>query len=165
MGLQRALSGPFRPLGPPRGIDAVLVLATKMARPAAHGSAHNGTGRHDPDSDDHDLDQVHPSAAQARIGPTLADPSVVALIDRLSRENVELAGRVGWLQSELQQTRARLESAEREIRLLSTPTINGLESDDTETGSPPATSANGPNSGAECPPRRPWWRFWRWLET
>ena len=79
-----------------------------------------------------------------------------------------MAGRCGWLQSELQQTRARLEIAEQEIRLLKAPDsleANGLRQ--TDPASPPtshphqsAPTANGHDLGAECPPRPPWWKFW-----
>ena len=82
-------------------------------------------GRHD--------DGVTPSSQ-----PSLRDE----LIERLHRENVELAGRIGWLMAELEQAR-------REILLLKASVSQGEM---------PASQR-----GAERPPRRPWWRFWRWI--
>ena len=78
------------------------------------------------------------------------------LIERLHRENLELAGGVGWLMAELEQ-------AWQEIRLLSAPTCNDFKSDDSApapTSHQPGPEQNGTNSGAECPPPRPWWKFW-----
>ena len=98
--------------------------------------------------------------------------------DQLVREKdqtiLELAGRCGCLQSELQQTRARLEVAEETVRLLQAPAarsetvsepVSDLPSDPAPAPTPnspnyPAPSANGQDSGAQCPPRRPWWKFW-----
>ena len=107
--------------------------------------------------------------------------SLVALLREKDQTILELAGRCGWLQSELQQTRDRLESAEQEIRLLQAPaassgnTVQPLENSgyDVQGFAPDpapaptshpshrsAPTANGQDSGAECPPRPPWWKFW-----
>ena len=48
---------------------------------------------------------AHPDQADSLPGQAPSLDSLVALVDRLSRENIELAGRCGWLQSELQATR------------------------------------------------------------
>ncbi len=62
---------------------------------------------------------------------------LVRHIARLEQQNLELAGRCGWLQ-------ARLEDAQAQLALR-----------------PPSTE----DSGAEGPTLRPWWAFWRWLGT
>ena len=115
------------------------------------------TGRLDADPDD-------PANCQD------ARPRPDALIGRLYRDNLELAGRLGFLQ-------ARVQDLEREIRLLQAPASSGgstmrppetvdtmskvpLDPTPAPTPYPPAASANGQDSGAGCPPRRPWWRFW-----
>ena len=97
------------------------------------------------------------------VDPPFPDPGLgelVALVDRLSRENLELAGRCGWLQ-------AQLEAATTRIRELEAPPAAPAEATDqagSETSNPnpnhPAASQNGLDSGAECPPPRPWWKFW-----
>ena len=86
------------------------------------------------------------------------------LVERQQQTIMELSGRCGWLQSELQQTRTHLEVAEQEIRLLRVPSVENLQSPDprpTETSNHPAPAANGQDSGAQCPPRRRWWEFWQ----
>ena len=87
---------------------------------------------------------------------------LVAVNDRLSRENVELAGRCGWLQ-------AQLEAATSRIRELEAPRTNQSAAVDqvddqapSETGKRPAASGNGPRIEPERPAGRPWWAFWRW---
>ena len=107
-----------------------------------------------------------PSSALPDNGPD-ALVHALTLADRLSRENLELAGRVGWLQAELQQTRARVQDLEQEVRLLRAPaaepaTTTGKADDSASapTSNPPAPEQNEPVRGAECPPRRPWWKFW-----
>ena len=114
-----------------------------------------------------DIQDTPDPVQDAPLDQSSTDRDVVVLalmerLDRAHRENLELAGRCGWLQSELQQARARLESAEQEIRLLKAPDsleANGLPQ--TDPASPPtsyqsAPTANGQDSGAECPPRPPW---------
>jgi hypothetical protein len=97
---------------------------------------------------------------------------LVALVERQQQTIMELSGRCGWLQSELQQTRTRLEVAEETIRLLQAPAArseSNLPPDPVPALTPiyPAPSANGHDSGAERPAgaERPWWAFWRWLEV
>jgi hypothetical protein len=58
------------------------------------------------------------------------------IVDRLTRENLELAGRVGFLQ-------AQLPGVQERIALLEAPPL------------PPIVE----NAAASGPPR-PWWRFW-----
>ncbi len=83
-----------------------------------------------------------------------------ALIERLYRDNLELAGRCGFLQ-------ARVQDLEREIRLLTAPAAEPATTDKADDPAPaptsnhPIPSANGHDSGAECPPRRSWWKFWQ----
>jgi excisionase family DNA binding protein len=98
------------------------------------------------------------------VDPPFPDPGLgelVALVDRLSRENLELAGRCGWLQ-------AQLEAATTRIRELEAPKPDHAAAGDqvadqaqSETGNRSASVANGQGSGAECPPPRPWWKFWQ----
>ena len=61
----------------------------------------------------------------------------------------------------------RVQDLEREIRLLNAPAaesakIADLPNDPVPTPTPRhlAPEQTGPVRGAECPPRRPWWRFW-----
>jgi hypothetical protein len=79
----------------------------------------------------------------ARTGRGLSELArALEIVDRLSRENLELAGRVGWLQSELEQSRQR-------IALLEAPEPEPVPRQRTES--------RGPDS----PVQRPWWQFWR----
>jgi excisionase family DNA binding protein len=70
--------------------------------------------------------------------PQGADPAAVeaahlaALVAQLHRENVELAGRVGFYQ-------ARIQDLEGRVKLL---------------------TAGTPAEATPTPPQRPWWRFW-----
>ena len=83
-----------------------------------------------------------------------------ALIERLYRDNLELAGRCGFLQAEVLHLREQ-------VALLSAPAAEPATTTKTDDPAPAPTSyqsspeQNGPNSGAECPPRQPWRRFWR----
>ena len=90
-----------------------------------------------------------------------ADPGIGELVRHiagLEQTILELSGRCGWLQ-------AQLEVATTRIRELEAPPAAPAEATDqagSETSNPnhPAASQNGPDSGAECPPPRPWWKFW-----
>jgi hypothetical protein len=62
------------------------------------------------------------------------------IVDRLTRENLELAGRVGFLQGQL-------ESAKERVALLEAPKT--------------AESAPQPSNPPQRPAPRPWWRFWQ----
>ena len=75
--------------------------------------------------------------------------TLVALVDRVTRENLELAGRVGLLQ-------AKLQDAEEEIRLLRAPTESEVNRS--------TPRGNKAGSGAEKVSERPWWKFWRWYQ-
>ena len=117
------------------------------------------------------------------------DP-LVALVRDQQQTILELSGRCGWLQSELQTTRAQLQAAHERIALLEAP--KGPASEDhlpessglknpvnaegagahlrekpevakpanAETPHRSTPEHNGLVRGAERPPRRPWWRFW-----
>ena len=81
--------------------------------------------------------------------------SFLEKLERAHRENLELAGRVGFLQ-------AKLQDAEEEIRMLKAP----VEAEDRAAGTSnhsnhPAPSENGADSGAQKVSPRPWWQFWR----
>ena len=85
---------------------------------------------------------------------------LVRHIAGLEQTIMELSGRCGFLQ-------ARVQDLEREIRLLSAPAESHLPesselkiSANAETPHQSAPSANALDSGAECPPRPPWWKFW-----
>ena len=85
--------------------------------------------------------------------------SFLALVRDQQQTILELSGRCGWLQ-------AQLEVATSRIRELEAPKAAPAESADqagSETTKHPAPSANGARIESECPPRRPWWRFWRAL--
>ncbi len=73
------------------------------------------------------------------------------MAERLHRENVELAGRVGFLQAEVLQLKDQ-------VRMLAAPAPA------IETTNHPAGQQNGQDSGAqrvEEGAKRPWWAFWR----
>ena len=72
------------------------------------------------------------------------------LVERLHRENLELAGRVGFLQ-------ARLQDAEARILEFEGPNNSALA----ETANHPPPSENGSNSASQKVSSRPWWQFWR----
>ena len=113
--------------------------------------------------------------------------SLVALVDRLSRENLELAGRCGFYQSEIQHLHAQLEDARAQIALLSAPVSAMADTPDTPHEAPPtqanqapmsaiadmpadqaqvgtahrsAPEQNGPDSASYTRRSRPWWHFW-----
>ena len=73
--------------------------------------------------------------------------TLMSMVDRLSRENLELAGRCGFLQ-------AKLQDAEAEIRLLKAPAETS-----TIEANHSAEAMNG-GAGATVQPTRPWWKFW-----
>jgi hypothetical protein len=77
------------------------------------------------------------SSAMAAEGEAARE--LVALVERLHRENVELAGRLGFYQ-------ARVQELEGRVKLL------------TESAPAPAET---PAEASPAPPQRPWWRFWR----
>ena len=119
-----------------------------------------------------DIQDTPDPVQDAPLDQSSTDRDVVVLalmerLDRAHRDNLELAGRCDWLQSELQQARARLESAEQEIRLLKapTPTIVGVSDPApapvSNLSNGPATSANDQDSGVQQAHRRLWWQFWK----
>lgn len=67
----------------------------------------------------------------------------------LHRDNLELAGRVGFLQ-------AKLQDAEAKIALLEAP----KDPVPVEMTPSPSEEQNGASSGSQQAERRPWWRFW-----
>ena len=71
------------------------------------------------------------------------------LLVRLNDERVELYGRLGFLQAQLQAAQARI--LELEAPKNSAPV---------EMANHPDHIENGPNSGAEKVSERPWWKFW-----
>ena len=71
------------------------------------------------------------------------------LVDRMHRENLELAGRLGFSQ-------ARIQELERRILELEAPKEATVEMANHST-----PSENGADSGAQQVSARPWWQFWR----
>ncbi len=63
-----------------------------------------------------------------------------SLVDRSHRENVELAGLLGWMSKELETTRLQLTEAHQKVALLEAPQPVGQEQ--------------------QASDRKPWWRFW-----
>ena len=76
--------------------------------------------------------------------------SFLEKLERAHRENLELAGRVGFLQ-------AKLQDAEEEIRMLRAPAQPPVP----EPANHPPPSENGAEPGAQQVSPRPWWQFWR----
>ncbi len=116
---------------------------------------------------DRDAAAPRPTADTGAVTAAAPPPHEAAhlaeLVKQLHRENVELAGRCGFLQ-------ARVQDLEREIRLLREPSAtfvaNGEQSSDpapaptSQTSQQSGPEQNGQDSGAQQPPRRPWWKFW-----
>ncbi len=69
-------------------------------------------------------------------------------ISRLNEERVELYGRLGYFQ-------AQLEAAQTRILELEAP--KGVPAETANHSSP---SENGAEADSKRPPRRPWWRIW-----
>ena len=127
--------------------------------------------------DPHLVYRISPSAFEAF--RTITDQLQQEKV-QLNRENLELAGRLGFYQSEIQHLQARLRAAEEEIRLLKAPTeVSSGESSERNSGS--ITEQNGQDSGtqavseipeesetgrrseASAPVCGPFKRFWRRL--
>ena len=85
--------------------------------------------------------------------PAMAE--LIAVNDRLSCENVELAGRCGFLQ-------ARVQDLERENRLLRAPVFAAHIPEESHQS---AAEPNEPVRGANQSPRRRWWDVWSWLRV
>ncbi len=76
--------------------------------------------------------------------------SFLEKLERAHRENLEIAGRVGFLQ-------AKLQDAEEEIRMLRAP----AQPSGPEPANHPTPSENGADSSSQKVSPRPWWQFWR----
>ena len=95
--------------------------------------------------------------------PTAGLGEVIALlrekdqaIAQLHRENVELAGRCGFYQSEIQHLQTRLRTVEARVLELETPKeVTGQLVDH------PAPSGKAADSASQKMSSRPWWQFWR----
>jgi hypothetical protein len=104
------------------------------------------------------------SPAHPEHPPTAGLGEVVALlrekdqaIAQLHRENVELAGRCGFYQSEIQHLQSRLRTVEARVLELETPReVTGQLADH------PAPSGSAADSGSQKVSPRAWWQFWRW---
>ncbi|HEV2125473.1 MAG TPA: helix-turn-helix domain-containing protein [Chloroflexota bacterium] len=87
-------------------------------------------------------------------------------LDQLHRENVELAGRVGFYQGQVQQLQHQLGAAQERITLLEAPqpTEGPQSAPSGQSDGAAATTAResaGHENGQDRPSeRRPWWRFW-----
>ncbi len=71
-------------------------------------------------------------------------------LERAHRENLELAGRVGFLQ-------AKLQDAEEEIRMLRAP----AQPPEPEMANHPTPREDRSDSASQKVSSRPWWQFWR----
>ncbi len=104
-------------------------------------------------------DPVREDARDVSVDGSDADPGIGELVRHiagLEQTILELSGRCGWLQAQLEASTSR-------IRELEAPKATPAEPADqagSETTNHLAPSTNGQDSGAECPPRRPWWKFW-----
>lgn len=69
-----------------------------------------------------------------------------ALVDKLTQQNLEMAGRLGYLQAELAQAREQIKALQAPKEPIAPP--------------PPVGAIFRPLPAEPEPPRRPWWRFW-----
>ena len=87
-----------------------------------------------------------------------------SLVAQLHRENLELAGRCGWLQSENRQLAGRVQDLEQELRLLKAPAAAAADMPadqvPAETTNHPTEPENGPDLASYTRRSRPWWHFW-----
>ncbi len=97
-----------------------------------------------------------PDGTAAEPGGTNGTSSVEAIVEKLYRDNLELAGRVGFYQAEIQQLRTQLERAENRILELEAP-----KEASAEMSNYPVHVENGANSGFQKVSPRSWWHFWR----
>ena len=103
----------------------------------------------EPDIDGYES-RIEPDSRQPE--PDMSASEFLAVIERLHRENVELAGRCGFYQSEIQHLKER-------ITLLEAPKPDPSDPAPTELANRSAPEQNGLRSGAAGSPR-PWWKFW-----
>lgn len=143
-GLLAARSGPFGRLVDREAVQGLV--AERLTAPAASADSGAVTDRTEPDR------SRGPVQSPVLSGPPVSDPALVALCDRLSRENVERAGRMGFLQARLQDAEARIRLLEAPVE--STPAAGDLTNHPTE-------EAVAPHSVAQRTRRR-LWRFWTW---
>ena len=139
-------------------------------------------------------DDPGPSPASGRhpswSGPPLSPDALIhalALADRLSRENVELAGRCGFYQSEIQHLQAYVRALEGELKLLRMPAempvgemanhlcaeqngqdsaaqmVSEMPEEQPEAGGRPEASAPSAINGQEGSSGGVFKRFWYWL--
>lgn len=98
--------------------------------------------------------QTRPAVAGEDAHAAINLAELARVIDRLTRENVELAGRVGFLQSEVLHLKDK-------IALLEAP-----ETVESSRSNRSGHVENGAVRGAQSDhssARRPWWAFWRGL--
>ena len=89
----------------------------------------------------------HPRGGHPRNGADGAEAAEwAALVRHLTQQNLEMAGRLGYLQAELAQARERILALEAPKDPIAPP--------------PPAGAIFRPLPAEPKPPRRPWWRFW-----
>ena len=99
------------------------------------------------------MTETMPPPKEGTTPPSAEVLALVALVERITRENLELAGRVGFLQ-------AKLQDAEEEIRMLRAP-AQSPEPEMTNLTNHPAHVENRADSGDQKVSARPWWQFWR----
>jgi hypothetical protein len=133
------------------------------------GDAHPDQPRRSPSLSD-DADPDHGDDHPVQQG---SDPELVALIGRQQQTIMELAGRLGFYQSEIQHLQAEVGQLKDQVTMLLAPPCPEMNIAEmaapigqahAET-TPAITSApSAPNSSVERPTRRSWWPFRRWLE-
>ena len=84
--------------------------------------------------------------AAALDAPRQEAPHLAALVDKLTQQNLELAGRLGFYQAQLQQAQEQIKALQAPKEPIAPP--------------PPAGAIFRPLPADPAPPRRPWWRFW-----
>jgi excisionase family DNA binding protein len=136
-------SGRLKSVNARRGVRVARadLEAFTISEPGESGHVPDGPDTLSDTSDGHD--------GQARPGPTPESdtPGIVEalrLVEKLQQQNLELAGRVGYYQAQLEQLRDQL--------ALQAPQVDDLH----DVVLPPAE----PQPDEQDEKARPWWRFW-----
>ena len=132
-----------------------VVLSSKQDRPSAKEDTGHGVSLGSDSS--FRVSQVDDSECDMGGGAlgTLHVSDLWERLDRMHRENLELAGRVGFYQAEIQQLRVQLERAESRILELEAP--KGVPA---EMSIHLTHLQDGADLGSEKGSPRPWWKFW-----
>jgi excisionase family DNA binding protein len=139
------------------GKEWLVDLGQRSAAPSNGTAQHeaapsNGTEQHDaatrPSDAQHGAAVDQHRADQDRSVPALVElvTALTVRTERLENERAELYGRLGYLQSELEQSRAQVRALQAPREPLAPP--------------PPAGAIFRPLPAEPDPPRRSWWKFW-----